>query len=70
MLHGPVKVRASPVEYSDGRSGATQNGQPHRFHEEISGDTTFQDEVPLLEDTGLEGRETGSKEAAAHTKDK
>ena len=38
MLHGQNKVRAKPAEYSSGRSGATQNGQPGEIHAEFPGE--------------------------------
>ncbi len=52
MLHGQNKVRAEPTEYSRGRSGATQNGQPGEIHAEFPGEGHNNAQEPLLEDAG------------------
>ncbi len=52
MLHGQDKVRAEPTEYSSGRSGATQDGQPREVYAEFPGGGNNDAQEPLLEDAG------------------
>ncbi len=74
MLHGQNKVRAESVEYSSGRSGATQNGQLGDIYAEFPGEGNNDAQEPLLENagkitrTGQEVRSAGSEEAAVRTK--
>ncbi len=71
-----IRGRAEPTEYSNGRSGATQDGQPGEIHAEFSGEGNNDAQEPLLEDagktthTGQEARAVGSEEAAVRTKAK